>query len=117
MPQGTAKDVGTIWWQIVDNGDGELARFDHRKFDKIRNGATVTFTDDDGDGIAENVQPAAAIARYLARVAPAGALDDEKEEQVLLTIMVELHKAHAEAGAERQKRLRRLRATLNRFDR
>lgn len=116
MPKGTAKDVATIWWQIVDDNDGELARFDHRIFKDIRDGATVTYIDADGDGIAEKVQPAAAITRYIERVAPAETLDEEQETQLLLTILTELHEAREEAGSERQKRLRRLRATLDRYE-
>lgn len=116
MPEGTARDVGTDWWNITDDSGTRRARFDHRQFPNIRNGARVTYTDADGDGRAENVQPAAAVERYVARNAQAGALSAARETQLRETIMDELRAAATETGALRQNRLRRLRAAVDKFE-
>jgi hypothetical protein len=115
MPQGTARASDPIWWTILDEGGTELASFDHRLFNTIQNGATVTFTDADGDGIAENVQPAATVTRYIARATQGGALNDDQQAQVLYTIMTALQTASGATGAERQQHLRRLRMALDTF--
>jgi hypothetical protein len=116
MPEGTARDVGTIFWNIVADGGATRARFDHRQFPNIRNGARVTYTDANGDGIAENVQPAAAVARLVARNAQAGALNPAGQTRLREFIMKELGATTSETGAVRQNRLRRLRAAVDKFE-
>ncbi len=113
MPQGLAIDLGTHWWRIADDGGKELARFDHRMFEDIRNGAAVTYFDANGDGIAENVQPTRAVARYLARANRAGVCDAAIEGHILHTIMAALHSATGDQPTDRRKRLRRLRARID----
>lgn len=115
MPQGTARASDPIFWTILADGGAVLASFDHRLFNTIQNGATVTFTDADGDGIAENVQPAATVTRYIARAAQSGPLDDDQQAEVLETIMTALKTASGATGAERQKHLRRLRSAIDNF--
>ena len=116
MPQGTANNIGTNWWEIVDGSGNQAARFDHQLFPNIRDGATVTYVDADGDGIAENVQPAAAVTRYMARATQTAPLDDEIQAQILDGIMIELAAAANEPADGRQKRLRRLQAKRDRLD-
>ncbi|WP_156420456.1 MULTISPECIES: hypothetical protein [unclassified Sphingopyxis] len=116
MPEGTAKDLGTPWWSIRDDAGNPVARFDHRLFPRIRNGARVSFTGPDTNGVATNVQPAAMVARYTLRLADEATLSDDRKLQLLETVMRELQVAGNEAGEQRQKRLRRLRTAIDRYE-
>ena len=116
MPQGIANDDGTPWWEINDVGGAQLARFDHRLFPNIRNGAAVTYIDADGDGVAESVQPATTVTRYMDRASATGPLSEVIEARVFETIMAELAAASGETAENRQRRLRRLRAVLDSRD-
>lgn len=118
MPQGIAHDIGTNWWEILNGAGAQAARFDHDlpQNKNIRNRASVTYIDADGDGIAEVVQPAASVARYMERAAQAGLLSEEQRSQAFDKIIAELNEAAVEESVERQKRLRRLRSAIDRLD-
>lgn len=115
MPVGTATNLGTRWWAIQDDAGNAVARFDHNLFPHILNGARVSFTDVDGDGIAENVQPATAVNRYMARISKLDDLGEPQKDALFDTIMAELLAARTEVGRDRQARLRRLRASVDRL--
>ncbi len=115
MPEGTANDIGPRFWEILSDSGNQMARFDHGRFSDIRNGARVRFSDVDANGIAQNVQPASAVARYVARNAQAGAPGSAARTRLHGLIMDALGAAATEKGSVRQNRLRRLRAAIDRL--
>lgn len=116
MPEGTARNVGTDFWSIVDDTGSSVARFYRSPTSAIRDGARVTYTRIDANGIAHNVQPVAAVARLMSRNPQLEALAPSRRDELYDIVMDGLAAAAGETGAVRQRRLRRLRSTVDRFE-
>ncbi len=99
-------------WFIVDENDQKLAEFDHSKFG-VLNGTPVKYLDENDDGWAENVQPAAVMLRYVERAGFDGDEPDEVIGPFHALIGAALLNVAAATGTDRGNALRRLRRKID----
>lgn len=114
IQKGTARDVGTKFWEIRDDTQALITEFNHNRFPHILSGAGVYFMDLDLDPrLCENVQVAADVDGFIGAARPAAGIEAEAEEVLWGYVMVALLHALDKQGSARTKYLAQLRAKMN----
>ncbi len=101
-------------WEVVDGGGQQLVKFDHSG-STILDGTPVEYVDADGDGWAEEVRPAAAFLRYVARAGLDPAAPSETVDALHELVARSLFDLRDAIGDDRDRALRHLRVKIDRF--
>ena len=114
IQSGTARDVGTKFWEILDGTQTVMTKFNHNRFPHILNGVDVYFMDLDLDPrFCENVQGVMDVDGFISMATPAAGLETDAEEVLRRYIMAALLHALSLKGNARTKYLAQLRVKMN----
>ena len=113
IQKGTARDVGTKFWEIRDLSQAVITEFNHNRFHHILSGVEVYFMNLDLDPrLCENVQVVTDVDNNIGVATPDAGIETNAEGVLRDYVMKALLHALDKQGSARSKYLEQLREKM-----